>query len=163
MNQNESRTLPGFFYYPSDVTGLEELTYEQRCELLTNQGNYMVPLWQSDPSMRMDVQCALDNSRVPTHRHPGAVIPTYGAVPFEFENTSPNRAVVFSRESLKPTEYRFRKVLHIQEWLRFTDDQVNNRHRFNNASLEMKVLYKHAMRGRKWKTEKYTNLRTTVE
>lgn len=154
MAQNESKTLPGFFYCPSDVTGLEELTYAQRCELLTNQGNYMIPLWQNDPGMRMDVQCSLDNGRVPTHKLPDAVIPTYGAVPIEFENRSASKALMFPEKNLKEgtyfnrklssTEYGFRKVLLIQERLKFTDDKVNNRRRVNNASLATKVLYKRA-------------------
>jgi len=80
---SELDALPGFFFYPSDTEGLEELTYSQRCELLTNQGNYMVPVWQNDPMMKGDVECMLSNSRIPTHRNVGVVIPGNGDVPFD--------------------------------------------------------------------------------
>jgi len=83
LSNNELSALPGFFYYPRDVAGLEELTFEQRGEIRTNQGHYMMPTWMCDPAMRADVICDFDNARIPTHRRPGTVIPTYGHVPFD--------------------------------------------------------------------------------
>lgn len=83
QTNNELSKLPGFFYYPQDKTGLEELTFDQRAELRTNQGNYMVALWKSEANMKTDLVCDFDNSRIPTHRRPGTVIPGNGDVPFD--------------------------------------------------------------------------------
>lgn len=78
---NELSLLPGFFFYPQDKTGLEELSYEDRCEICTNQGNYTLDLYMH---VAKDAVIAhLDNCRVPTHRRPGTEIPGYGKVPFD--------------------------------------------------------------------------------
>lgn len=80
---NELSLLPGFFFHPQQDDGLVKLSFEDRCLLLENQGNYMVPLWVRDPNMRTDLECSLENSRIPTHRQPDAAIPGYGDVPFD--------------------------------------------------------------------------------
>ena len=78
---NELSLLPGFFFYPQDVEGLEELTYEDRCELCTNQGNYTVDLYMH--VAKNAVVCHLDNCRIPTHRRPGTATPGYNCVPVD--------------------------------------------------------------------------------
>lgn len=81
---NELAALPGFFYYPVDATGLVELTLAERRDILTNQGNYAVALTNmQDENQRIDLGCACDNGRIPTHRRPDAVIPAYGDVPID--------------------------------------------------------------------------------
>lgn len=78
---NELSLLPGFFFYPQDTTGLEELSYEDRCELCTNQGNYTIDLY-----MHVDkgaVTQHLDNCRIPTYRRPGTEIPGFGDIPID--------------------------------------------------------------------------------
>ena len=69
-----------FSFYPAKTEGLEKLTNAQRFELLENQGNYMVTLYKEDPAHEIDLLCACDNSRIPTHRVPGTEIPGYGDV-----------------------------------------------------------------------------------
>lgn len=83
-DNNEMVHLEGFFYYPSNKEGLEELTERQRFELLENQGNYMVGMMIADPDSRLDLICSCDNGLIPTHRSPGKVIPGYGDVPVSF-------------------------------------------------------------------------------
>ena len=83
MSNNELSKLPGFFYYPPDKTGLEELSFEQRCELMENQGLYMVTQWKGDPNMKVDLICMADNGRIPTHRRPGVVMPGQYNVPVD--------------------------------------------------------------------------------
>ena len=81
---NELSNLTGFFYYPSDKEGLIELSEEERAKLMCNQGNYLVTGFAGlTESERCDLRCNLDNARIPTHRHPDAVIPEYGDVPFD--------------------------------------------------------------------------------
>lgn len=75
---NELSALPGFFFYPQDATGLEELTYEQRCDIYSNQGCYGIDL-----TNKGDMECGLANARIPTHRRPGTEIPGYGKVPID--------------------------------------------------------------------------------
>lgn len=75
---NELSALPGFFFHPQDTDGLEELTYEQRCEIYSNQGHYGVDL-----TNKGDVECGLANARIPTHRRPGTEIPGFGKVPID--------------------------------------------------------------------------------
>jgi hypothetical protein len=86
QTNNELVRMPGFFYYPSDKEGLEFLTMEQRIEIMANQGNYtmvgMLVPHESSP-FYVDLHCNLDNGRIPTHRRPDAVIPSYGNVPFD--------------------------------------------------------------------------------
>lgn len=84
--QNELKNLPGFFFYPLDKEGLVELSFEDRVLLLTNQGNYMVPILDNPylPGYsKIGTLCLLDNSRIPTHRSKEAKIPGYGSVPFD--------------------------------------------------------------------------------
>jgi len=78
---NELSLLPGFFFYPQDTTGLEELSYEDRCEICTNQGNYQLDLYVH--VAKLAVTAHMDNCRVPTHRRPGTVTPGYGEVPVD--------------------------------------------------------------------------------
>lgn len=80
---NELSALPGFFFHPQDTTGLEELKREDRVELLTNQGNYMVDFYKDSGSWTEEISSMLENSRIPTHRRPGVPIPKYAAVPFD--------------------------------------------------------------------------------
>lgn len=81
---NELGKLPGFFFYPSDTEGLEKLTFEQRCELHENQGLYSLGLLSVLSSgQKGDLECSLANHRIPTHRRPDAVIPSYGNVPID--------------------------------------------------------------------------------
>lgn len=75
---NELSLLPGFFFYPQDTTGLEELSYEDRCLVCTNQGNYTVEL--NMHIAKETVSAHLDNCRIPTYRRPGVTIPGYGKV-----------------------------------------------------------------------------------
>jgi len=75
---NELSALPGFFYHPQDSEGLEELTYEQRCEIYSNQGSYGIDLGNKG-----DVECYLSNARIPTHRRPGTAMPGFGKVPID--------------------------------------------------------------------------------
>jgi hypothetical protein len=81
---NELSNMPGFFFCPADAAGLIKLSEEERATLMCRQGNYMVTgftgLSEGD---RCDLLCALDNARIPTHRHPEATIPKYGDVPFD--------------------------------------------------------------------------------
>jgi len=87
---NASPGLPGFFYYPTPeqcLEGLEELTNEQRFELLENQGNYVVSFYKDDPAYLGDLLVACANSRIPTHRVPVTPIPDYGSVPMSFLET----------------------------------------------------------------------------
>lgn len=77
---SELSLLPGFFFCPQDTTGLEELSYEERCEICTNQGNFGPASWTSIVSA---VNAHLDNCRVPTHRRPGTVIPGFGKIPID--------------------------------------------------------------------------------
>lgn len=83
QTNNELAQLPGFFFHPQNKEGLEELSFDERCLLRENQGNYMIPLWKNDPAMRGDLECDLCNGRIPTHRRPGTVIPGNGDVPFD--------------------------------------------------------------------------------
>lgn len=83
MSNNELSKLPGFFYYPADKTGLEELSFEQRCELMENQGLYMVTQWKNDPNMEIDLKCMADNGRIPTHRRVGTPLPGHHCVPVD--------------------------------------------------------------------------------
>ena len=79
--------MSGFFFYPADIEGLEELTLQERYLLLTNQGNCHCAsqeVQSMTDSQRIDIECTLDNSRLPTHRIPGTKNPTYGSVPFNF-------------------------------------------------------------------------------
>lgn len=86
MSQNESKSLPGFFYCPSDADGLIKLSVEERATVMTNQGNYAVSMVdRSDENQMCDLRCALDNSRIPTHRKPDVAIPGHGDVPFDLE------------------------------------------------------------------------------
>jgi len=80
---NELSALPGFFFHPQDTTGLEELKREERVELLTNQGNYVVDFYKDSASWAVEISNMLENSRIPTHRRPGVPIPKYGAVSFD--------------------------------------------------------------------------------
>lgn len=83
---NELSALPGFFYHPQDSEGLEELSYDQRVELFANQGNYSADLSAYLPGSQErngDMECALANSRIPTHRRPGTEIPGFGKVPID--------------------------------------------------------------------------------
>lgn len=80
---NELSLMPGFFYYPLETEGLEELTFEQRCQLMEYQGLYMVTQWKGDPKMEGDLRCMADNGRIPTHRKPGVELPEYGDVPID--------------------------------------------------------------------------------
>lgn len=82
----EMSKLRGFYYRPNDKEGLEELTYDQRIELYTNQGNYAAELMAyvgPTQERNSDMECALDGARIPTHRRPGTEIPGYGKVPFD--------------------------------------------------------------------------------
>lgn len=78
---NELSLLPGFFFYPQDTTGLEELSYEDRCEICSNQGNYQLDLYVH--VAKDAVNSHLDNHRIPTHRRPGTEIPGYGKIPVD--------------------------------------------------------------------------------
>ena len=83
---NELEALPGFFFYPFKKEGLVELSLYERLEVFSNQGNYNALLTYS-PSLseaqKTDLICILDNSRIPTHKKPDAIVPDYGDVPFD--------------------------------------------------------------------------------
>ena len=83
MTNNELSKLPGFFFYPPDKEGLEELTFQQRCDVMVNQGLYAVTQWRNDPRMEVDLKCMADNGRIPTHRRPGVAIPEMHDVPVD--------------------------------------------------------------------------------
>ncbi len=81
--------LDGFFFYPRENEGLIELTLKERQTLFGNQGNYMASLVDmNDKNQVIDLRCAMDNNRIPTHRKPEAVIPKYGDVPLSLHNIS---------------------------------------------------------------------------
>lgn len=83
--------IPGYFYCPRDTEGLIALTYAERKGLLLNQGNYLVSENKIETGgERIDMECLLDNSRIPTHKTPEAVKPVYGSVPF-FTNLIPKK------------------------------------------------------------------------
>lgn len=84
MSQNESTKLPGFFFHPLNADGLVELEMKDRLLIVNNQGNYMALINMPRTEMeRVDMQCFLDNNRIPTHRREDAVIPEFGHVPFD--------------------------------------------------------------------------------
>jgi hypothetical protein len=86
QTNNELAKLPGFFYYPGNKEGLELLTTAQRVEIMANQGNYIMIGMQiphESTGQFGDLQCLLDNGRIPTHKRPNAVTPSYGDVPFD--------------------------------------------------------------------------------
>ena len=78
---NELSALPGFFFRPQDRTGLEELSYEDRCQLMINQGDTVIGMFMH--IAKADTEGKLANARIPTHRRPGVPIPKYGAVSFD--------------------------------------------------------------------------------
>lgn len=78
---NELSLLPGFFFYPQDVEGLEELSYEDRCEICTNQGDNLPSTYVH--VAKVAVNAHLDNCRIPTHRRPGTPIPGKGKIPID--------------------------------------------------------------------------------
>ncbi|MNB61051.1 hypothetical protein D3C87_1017550 [compost metagenome] len=67
--------------------------------------------------------------------------------PISLKDTPYGGFQAYRRAKLGSSEYRARKLVLIEEDLKFTDDEVNNRRRLNNASLYLKVLYKRAVRG----------------
>lgn len=70
MNQEHPK-YPGFYFVPLEQDpDLVELTLHERRVMLSEEGNYAVMLADmSNPSYKIDVQCACDNARIPTHRH----------------------------------------------------------------------------------------------
>ena len=77
--------LTGYYFVPPNAESLIKLTFHERCTLLMKQGNYTVnPNAKLSNPEKIDMECALDNSRIPTHRRMGARLPddfAYGAVP----------------------------------------------------------------------------------
>lgn len=67
--------------------------------------------------------------------------------PISLKDTPYGGFQAYRRTKLGTSEYRARKLVLIEEDLKFTDDKVNNRRRLNNASLYLKVLHKRAVRG----------------
>jgi hypothetical protein len=67
--------------------------------------------------------------------------------PISLKDTPYGGFQAYRRTKLGTSEYRARKLVLIEEDLKFTDDEVNNRRRLNNASLYLKVLHKRAVRG----------------
>lgn len=80
---NELSLLPGFFFYPKCADGLEELSRDDRILMVENQGSYGIRLIKDDAASQTDLNCLLDNSRIPTHRRPGVKIPDFGSVPLD--------------------------------------------------------------------------------
>lgn len=80
-----------FEYCPKNTAGLEELTFEDRILYLFNCGVYTAKpskTWRNID--RVDMQCTLDNWRIPTHRIIGQQIPAYGSASFTRYNTANN-------------------------------------------------------------------------
>lgn len=67
--------------------------------------------------------------------------------PHSLKDTPYGEFQAYRRTRLGSSEYRARKLTLIEEELKFTEDEVNNRRRLNNASLYLKVMYKRAVRG----------------
>lgn len=63
--------MPGYYYYPADTRGLKELELHERVEILRKvTGNimYVIPDKVLQPGEWGDLQCALANKLIPTHR-----------------------------------------------------------------------------------------------
>lgn len=67
--------------------------------------------------------------------------------PISLKDTPHGEFQAYRRTKLHSSEYRARKLVLIEEELKFTEDEVNNRRRLNNASLYLKVMHKRAVRG----------------
>lgn len=67
--------------------------------------------------------------------------------PVSLKDTPYGEMQAYRRTKLRSSEYRARKLALIEEELKFTEDEVNNRRRLYNASLYIKVMYKRAVRG----------------
>lgn len=70
----------GYYFYPrkelEEQLGLIALTFEERRDLYASPGLYNACLYTKDD---IDFQCAMDNSRTPTHRTSEAKPPEYGS------------------------------------------------------------------------------------
>lgn len=67
--------------------------------------------------------------------------------PISLKDTPYGEFQAYRRTPLGSSEYRARKLALIEEELKFTEDEVNNRRRLNNASLHLKVRHKRAVLG----------------
>lgn len=69
------RFQKGLHYVPQNTEGMIELSIEERRRLLIDLGNYMVAFINlASPMERADLECLLDNERIPTHREADAVV-----------------------------------------------------------------------------------------
>lgn len=78
---NELLTYPGFYYCPSDDSGLVRLSdYERWIFMVKNSGGMLtmavMPSQEMNPGEYTDMLCALDNRNIPTHYLPGAKFPS---------------------------------------------------------------------------------------
>lgn len=75
--------FPGHHYVPANATGLVELSLQERCDLYSLWfGGYGVTGFDGiTEANRVDLQCLMNNNRIPTHRDVDA--PTYRGIVFE--------------------------------------------------------------------------------
>jgi hypothetical protein len=71
MSKNDFAFLP-----TNDDGEWEELSFKERMDIFhLRDGDYMIHLADiSNPSVKADVWCAMENARVPTHKRKGADI-----------------------------------------------------------------------------------------